>query len=63
MKTWATTLKADLARITGPTVVGLSRWKRDWLSICCDQAQDRRLWSACVRDAVNAWNASLTRPG
>ncbi len=29
LKTWMTTLKEDLARLSGPDVFGLRRWNRD----------------------------------
>ncbi len=33
LKTWMTTLKEDLARLSGPDVFGLRRWNRDWMTI------------------------------
>lgn len=54
MKTWASTIKDDLALLSGPQVVGLRRWNREWLAISCDLAQDRRALAAMVRDAVLA---------
>ena len=42
LKTWASTIKDDLAVLSGPQVVGLRRWSRDWLAISCDLAQDQR---------------------
>ncbi len=33
---------------------GLRRWNGEWPSICIDMAQDRRVWSAIVRDAISA---------
>ena len=64
LKTWASTIKDDIAALSGPQVVGLRRWNRDWLAISCDLAQDRRTWAAMVRDAVLAQEeAGSTRPG
>ena len=40
LKTWASTIKNDLAALSGPQVVGLRWWNRDWLSISCELAQD-----------------------
>ncbi len=33
LKTWMTTLKEDLARLSGPAVYGLRRWNQDWMTI------------------------------
>ena len=63
-KTWASTIKDDLAALSGPQVVGLRRWNCDRLAILCDLAQNRRKWAAMVRDAVLAQEeAGLTRSG
>lgn len=63
LKTWATTLKEDLEPISGPNVVGLRRWKRDWAEIGVELAQDRRSWAAAERDASNVLgDAGSTRP-
>ncbi len=51
LKTWATTVKADLE----PRVFGHARWRKVWMKVSCELAvQDRRAWSASVRDVVNA---------
>ena len=64
LKTWASTIKDDLAVLSGPQVAGLWRWNRDWLAISCDLAQDRRMWVAIVWDAVLAREeADSTWPG
>ena len=62
LKTWLSTLKEDLARLSGPDVFGLRRWNRDWMTIGIDWAQDRRAWAAAVRDAVVAMDAGATAP-
>ena len=63
-KTWLTTIKQDLSLISGPTVYGLRTWNRNWLQLSINLAQDRRAWSATVRDAVNnRVEASNIRPG
>ncbi len=63
MKTWATTLTGDLVRLIGPAVVGIRRWNKECASLAMDMAQDRRDWSAAVRDAVNAMDADSVRAG
>ncbi len=57
------TITEGLALLGGPLVYGLRRWNREWPSICIEMAQDRRAWSAAVRDAVNALEAGQLRPG
>ena len=64
LKMWASTIKDDLAALSGPQVVGLRRWNRDWLAISCDLAQDQRTSAVMVRDAVLAREeASSIWPG
>ncbi len=64
LKTWATTTKADLEPIFGPRVFGHARWRKDWVKVPSELAQDRRAWNASVRDEVNAiGDAGSTRPG
>ena len=64
LMTWVSIIKDDRAELSGPQVVGLRRWNRDWLAISWDLAQDQRTWAAMVRDAVFAREeASSTRPG
>ncbi len=63
LKTWAATLKEELVRLIGPAVVGIRRWNKEWASLAMDLAQDRRAWSAAVRDAVNAMDADSARAG
>ncbi len=64
MKTWATTIRADLEPISGPQVFGHARWRKDWVKVSSERAQDRRAWSASVRDVVKAvGDAGSTRPG
>ncbi len=63
LKTWATTLKKGLVRLIGPAVVGIRRWHKEWASLAMDLAQDRRAWSAAVRDAVNAMDTDSARAG
>ncbi len=54
----------DLEPISGPRVFGHARWRKDWVKVSSDLAQDRRAWSASVRDVVNAvGDAGSTRPG
>ena len=64
LKTWASTIKDDLAALSGPQVVGLRRWNHGWLAILCDLAHDQRKWAAMVRDAVLAREeVGSARPG
>ncbi len=64
LKTWATTTKADLEPIPGPRVFSHARWRKDWVKVSSELAQDRRAWNASVRDVVNAiGDAGSTRPG
>ncbi len=64
LKTWATMIQADLEPTSGPRVSGHARWRQDWLKVSNELAQDRRAWSAFVRDVVNAiGDAGSTRPG
>ncbi len=63
LKTWATTIKADLEPLSGPRVFGHARWRKDWVKFSSELAQDRRAWSASVRGVVNAiGDAGSTRP-
>ncbi len=50
-------------RLTGPAVVGSRRWNKEWASLAMDLAQDRRAWSAAVRDSVKAMDADSARAG
>ncbi len=54
LKTWATTIKTDLEPISGPRVFGHARWRKDWVKVSSELAQDRRAWSASVRGVVIA---------
>ncbi len=63
LKTWATTIKADLEPLSGPRVFGHARWRKDWVKVSSELAHNRRAWSAAVRDVVNAiGDADSTRP-
>ncbi len=58
LKTWATTVKADLEPIFGH-----ARWRKDWVKVSSELVQDRRAWSASVLHVVNAiGDADSTRP-
>ncbi len=64
LKTWATTIKADLEPISGPRVFGHAQRRKDWVKVSSELAHDRRAWSSSVRDVVNAvGDAGSTRPG
>ncbi len=62
LKTWMTTLKEDLARLSGPVVYGLRRWNRDCMVIGIAWTEDCGAWAAAVRDAVVAIDAGATAP-
>ncbi len=49
---WATTIKTDLEPLSGPRVFGHAQWRKDWLKVSSELAQDSRAWSASVRDVV-----------
>ncbi len=60
----ATTIKADLEQLSGPRVFGHAWWRKDWVKVSSELVQDRRAWSASVRDVVNAiGDAGSTRLG
>ncbi len=62
-KTWAITTKADLKPLSGPRAFGHARWRKDWVKVPSELAQDHRSWSVSVRDGVNSiGNASSTCP-
>ncbi len=48
LKTWATMIKAGLESYSGPRVYGNARWRKDWVKVSSELAQDRRAWSASV---------------
>ncbi len=61
---WATTIKADLEYFSGPLVFGHARWRKDKVKASSELAQDRRAWSASIRDVVNSIDdAGSTRSG
>ncbi len=53
LRQWATTIKADLEALFRPRVFGHARWRKDWVNVSSELAQDRRAWSASFRDVVN----------
>ncbi len=58
LKTWATTIKADLELIFGH-----ARRRKDWVNVSSELAQDRRALRASVQDGVNSiGDAGSTRP-
>ncbi len=50
LKTWITTLKANLE----PRVFGYARRKKDWVKVSSELTQDHRAWSASIRDVVTS---------
>ncbi len=64
LKTWATTIKADLELLSGPRVFGHTQWRKDWAKASSELAQDRRAWSTSVRGVINSiGDAGSTHPG
>ncbi len=64
LKTWSTTIKSDLEPLSEPRVFDHARWRKDWVKVSNELAQDRRAWSASVRDVVNAiGDTGSPRPG
>ncbi len=64
LKTRAAMIKADLEPSTMPRVFGYARWRKAWAKVPSELAQDRRAWSASVRDGVNSnGDGGSTRPG
>ncbi len=65
LKTWAATIKADLEPLSGPRVFGHARWRKDWVKVSSELAQDRRAWSASGRMPTQPTNqeASLISSG
>ncbi len=64
LKTWTNTIKVDQEPLSGPRVFGHARWRKDWVKVPSELTQDRRAWSASVRDVVNAiGDADSTHPG
>ncbi len=64
LKTWATTVKADLKPLSGLQVFDHARWRKDWVNVSSELPQDSRAWSASVWDVVNSIGyAGSTRLG
>ncbi len=64
LKTWATTITADLELLSRPRVFGHARWRKDLVKVSSELGQDRRAWSTSVQDVVNSIGyASSARPG
>ncbi len=58
------TIKANLEPFSGPQVFGHARWRKDWMKVSSELAQERRAWCASDRDVVNAISdVGSTRPG
>ncbi len=58
MEARATTLKGDHLE---PRVFGQARWRKDWVTVSYELAQDCQARGASVRDVVNSTgNAELT---
>ncbi len=53
---WATTVKAALEPLSGQRVFGYAQWRKDWVNIPSEVAQDRRAWCASVRKVENSFD-------
>ncbi len=47
-----TTLKEDMEPLFGPRVFDRARWRKDWMKVSSELAQDRQAWSTSIRDVV-----------
>ena len=61
LKTWISTVKADMDRLKLYTVYGVRQWNNNWLSLCAELTADRRSWSALIRDIQEADSSSRRR--
>ncbi len=53
-----------LEPLSGPRVFGHAQWRKDWVKVFSELAQDRRAWSTSVHVVVNSiGDAGSTRPG
>ncbi len=41
LKAWATTINADLELLSKPRVFGHARWRKDWMKVASELAQNR----------------------
>ncbi len=57
-----TTLKEGLELLPGPWILGCAWWRKDWVKLSSEPAQDRRAWVASNPDVVNfTGEAGLTQ--
>ncbi len=64
LKTWVTTIKADMEPPSRPRVFGNARWRKDWVKVSRELVPDRRAWSASMRDeACSVGGVGSTLPG
>ncbi len=57
-------IETSMGPLSGPRVAGNARWRKGWVKVSTDLAQDIRVWSATVQDVVNSiGGAGSTRPG
>ncbi len=53
LKSWTITIMADLKPFSRRRLFGHARWRKDWMKVYSELAQDRRAWGSSVRDVVN----------
>ncbi len=64
LKMWATTIKAGLQLLSEPQIFGFAQWRKGWMKVSGDLAQDRRAWGVAAHDVVNSiGDAGSTLPG
>ncbi len=51
MKTWAIKIKANLESLSGPRVFVHARWRKNWVNVSSELAQDRRYVVNSIGDA------------
>ncbi len=63
LKTWTTTIKADLETLTGPRFFGYARRGKGWVKVPSELAEDHRAWVAFIQSVINSISGtSSTRP-
>ncbi len=60
LKTCATTIKADLEPISIPRVFGHARWRKDWVKVSCELAQDLECF--CPKRGQHDWWCRINPP-
>ncbi len=48
LKTWATTITADLEPLSWPRVFDHAQWRKDWVKVSSELSQDGQAWGAFI---------------